>query len=181
MIKYILAFKGLCSYHFCPLPLKMNIKASHCSFMLMIVARECLIIIHSLFTAMSVFHKYVYFQRICRMELLCSIHIIFLTVGVTIASRTSQTWFNFLFHHLSDLSLASYLISLILSFPICEIVRWRWCHLPCRAVVMILISDSGSIQSRAKFYFLKLSPQINQYKPKSSKSFLTSSVWGTPC
>lgn len=68
-------------YQFFLLPLKMNVKASHYSFVLMMVTRECLIIIiHSLFTAMSVLHKYVYFQRMCHMELLCSVHIIILTV-----------------------------------------------------------------------------------------------------
>lgn len=93
MIEYILFFKGLCtSLSIFLLPLKMNIKASHYSFVLMMVTRECLIIIiHSLFTAMSILHKYVYFQRICHMELLCSVHIIILTVSVMVGSRAGQT------------------------------------------------------------------------------------------
>lgn len=99
-------------YQFCPLSLKMNIKASHCSSMLMMVARECLIIIHSLFTGMSVLHKYVYFQRVCHVEWLCSVDIILLTVNVTVDPIAWHTWFSSLLYHLLALYLCQVIESL---------------------------------------------------------------------
>lgn len=144
MIEYILFFKGLCtSLSIFLLPLKMNIKASHYSFVLMMVTRECLIIIiHSPFTAMSILHKYVYFQRICHMELLCSVHIIILTVSVMVGSRAGQTWFSSFLLYLSALSSPSYWISLSLSFPIKDMEIMSLIH---RIFVRILVSSPGSI------------------------------------
>lgn len=116
-----------------------------------------------------------YFQRVCHMELLCSVHIIFLTLSVPVGSRARKICSNSLLHHLSALRLRLVIESLWACFPIYDMQI----VLPHRVVIRILIANRDSIQSRAKFHSLKLFPQITCNEPKSYKPFLTSSHWGT--
>lgn len=106
-------------YQFCPLPLKMHIKAY--SFVLMMVAKECLIIIQS-------FHSYVlfctnvsYFQDLSGGITIPCIRNIF--DSIIVGSRTRQAWFKFFLHHFPPL----YLHQVTESFwaPVSSSMTWR--------------------------------------------------------